>query len=191
MDNFDPPRPDIALPRDALPQLKVAQPSIDTENFADFKEFYRRFVSILVAFLVWQGARLDDAVDIAQETMARISQRWPEIDHPEAWARTMASRKLARHIATIEEDSVEQPLERNSLLPVSVDVAIWERRHSILAVLNRLAPRQRQVMAWTLEGYAAAEIASELQISFDTVRTNLAQARRALAAHLTIAGVEQ
>lgn len=116
---------------------------------------------------------------------------WSKIDHPKAWARTMASRKLARHIASTEEDPVEHPLQRNSLVPVSIDVGTWQQRHPVVAVLNRLSPRQRQVMAWTLDGYAPAEIASELQISFQAVRANLAQARRTLAAHLDTTGDER
>ncbi len=191
MDDSDLPRPDVPLPRDPLPRPELAQPLADTENFASFNEFYRGSVPILVVFLVWQGARLDDATDIAQETMTTAYRWWPKIDHPKAWSRTMASRKLARHIASIEEDPIEHPSPRNSLMPVSIDVRIWEQRHPVLAVLNRLSPRQRQVMAWTLDGYAPAEIASELQISFQTVRANLAQARRTLAAHLDTIGDEQ
>jgi RNA polymerase sigma factor (sigma-70 family) len=184
MDDLDPPRPDAAPSHDSLSRPKLAQPSDDTENFTGFNEFYRRFVSTLVVFLMWQGARLADATDIAQKTMTRVYQWWSEIDRPKAWARTAASRKLARHFASIEEDPVEQLPEHNSLLPISIDVGTWEARHEILAVLNRLSSQQRQVMAWTLEGYAPAEIASELRISFQTVRANLIQARRTLAAYL-------
>jgi RNA polymerase sigma factor (sigma-70 family) len=144
----------------------------------------------LVVFLVWQGANFADAANIAQETMTAAYRRWSEIDHPKAWARTAASRQLARHIASIEEDPVEPP-EHNSLLPDSIDMRTWEQRHTILAALNHLSPRQRQVMAWTLDGYAPAEIASDLHISFDTVRANLTQGRRALTAYLGTTGDQQ
>ncbi len=188
MDDFDLSRPDVPPPRDPLSRPEHAQPLADTESFADFNEFYRRSVPILVAFLMWQGARLDDATDIAQETMTTAYRRWSKIDHPKAWARTMASRKLARHIASLQDDPVEQLPQRNSLLPVSIDVGTWEQRHPVLAVLDHLSPRQRQVMAWALDGYAPAEIASELQISFQTVRANLTQGRRTLAAHFDTTG---
>jgi hypothetical protein len=123
--------------------------------------------------------------------MTRAYQGWPEIDHPTAWARTAASRKLARSITRIGQDPVEQLPERNSLLPVSIDVETWEGRHEILGVLNRLSPQQRHVMAWTLDGHAPAEIASELQICFQTVRANLIQAHNTLAAYLGTTGDEQ
>jgi len=48
MDDFDLPRPDAALPRDPLPRPVFAQPSAGTEKVADFNEFYRGFVPILV-----------------------------------------------------------------------------------------------------------------------------------------------
>jgi DNA-directed RNA polymerase specialized sigma24 family protein len=190
MDNLDSPRPDAALPRDPLLQSELVRPSADTKNLADFNDFYRTFVSTLVAFLVCQGAGLNDAADITQETMTTAYQWWSEIDHPKAWARTAASRKLARQIAGIEKDPIEAP-ERNSLLPVSIDMGTWEQRHEILTVLTRLSARQRQVMAWTLEGYAPAEIANEPQSSFQTIRTDLTQARRTLAAYLGTTGDEQ
>ncbi len=191
MKDSDPPRPDVVPPRDPFLRSELKQPSADTEKFPDFKEFYRRFVSILVVFLVGQGARLARAVDIAQETMTRTYQGWSEIDHPKAWTRTVASRKLARHITSIGEDPVEQLPECNSLLPVSIDAETWEGRHELLTALNRLSPRQRQVMAWTLDGHGPAEIASELQICFQTVRDNLLQAHNTIAAYLGTTEDEQ
>jgi DNA-directed RNA polymerase specialized sigma24 family protein len=191
MNDFNSPRPGVVPPRDPLPRPGLAQPSADIGNFANFKKFYRKFVPILVVFLVGQGARLADAADIAQEAMTKAYRWWPEIDHPTAWTRTAASRKLARHITRIDEDPVEQLPERNSLLPAFIDVEAWEGRHEILGALNRLSPQQRHVMAWTLDDHALAEIASELQICFQTVRTNLIQAHNTLAAYLGTTGNEQ
>jgi hypothetical protein len=42
-------------------------------------------------------------------------------------------------------------------------VETWEQQHEVLPVLDRLSPRQRQVMAWTLQCYTPAEIATELR----------------------------
>lgn len=160
------------------------QPSADADNDAAFSEFYREFVPILVAFLVWQGAGLADATDIAQDTMIKAYQRWSEIDHPKAWARTVASRALVRRIASIVEEPIDQLTERSSLWPTSINVAAWEQRYEVLSALDRLSPRQRQVTAWTLDGYTPTEIATELQITAEAVRANLMKARRALATHL-------
>jgi RNA polymerase sigma factor (sigma-70 family) len=168
----------------ALPWVPLQRPSsaqlADTQNFLGFDEFYRRFVPSLVAFLVWQGARFVEAADIVQEIMCRVCQEWAKINQPMTWARTAASQELARRIASLEDDTDRQLFARNSLVPESFDGEIWGSRHEVLRMLDRLSSRQRQVMAWTLEGYSPAEIASELHLDFDVVRANLAQARRTL-----------
>jgi RNA polymerase sigma factor (sigma-70 family) len=188
MDDLDARRSGASVPRDPPQRLPSVQSSAHPDEVTEFSEFYRGFVPTLVAFLVWQGARLPDATDIAQETMIKAYQRWSEIDHPKAWARTVASRALVRRIASIEEDPAEQLPEHNLLLPLSINVEAWEQRHEVLRVLDRLPPRQRQAMAWTLEGYTPAEIATQLQITADAVRASLMKARRTLAAYLSTTG---
>ena len=190
MNDRDTSRADAAIPHDLPPQPAVTSPPAPPDGSAEFREFYRGFVTTLVAFLMWQGARLADATDIAQDTLIKAYQRWSEIEHPKAWTRTVASRALARHIASIDEDSIEQLCERSSLLPPSINLETWEQQHEVLRVLNSLPPRQRQVMAWTLEGYTPTEIAAELQIAAGTVRANLMKARRSLAAYLNRPGEE-
>jgi RNA polymerase sigma factor (sigma-70 family) len=152
-----------------------------------FSEFYRQFVPSLLAFLMWQGARLPEAADVAQETMIQAYRHWSTIEHPQAWVRRVASRIVARRIATIEVP-VEQIGEWTALLPAATNVAAWEQRHEVLRALSHLPPRQRQVMAWTLDGYRPSEIAEELRITPEAVRSNLKKARRALAAYLAESG---
>jgi RNA polymerase sigma factor (sigma-70 family) len=153
-----------------------------------FGSFYHRFVPTLVAFLLWQGARLSDAADIAQETMVAAHQHWQSIRHPDQWARRVASRTLIRRVTSIEEVPVDQIPDGTPLLPPQPNVATWEQQREILRVLAVLPPRQRQVMAWTFDGYSPSEIAEELQITPETVRSNLRKARRTLAAHLENTG---
>lgn len=153
----------------------------ETIDDAAFSAFYRQFVPTLVAFLIWQGARLPEAAEIAQDTMTKAYKGWSEIHHPQAWARQVASRMLARLIASVEKENlVDEVSERSCLLPLT-NVEAWEQRHDVLRVLDRLPPRQRQVMAWTLDGYTPSEIADELNITAEAVRASLKKARRALA----------
>jgi RNA polymerase sigma factor (sigma-70 family) len=152
-----------------------------------FSEFYRQSVSSLVAFLMWQGASLPEAADVAQETMIQAYRYWSTIDHPPAWVRRVSSRMLARRVVATEEP-VDQIGERTALLPASTDVTAWEQRHDVLHALTHLPLRQRQVMAWTLDGYRPSEIAEELRITPEAVRSSLKKARRALAAYLAESG---
>lgn len=195
----DPPpsgRPEAITPgRGEQPPVSVAasgrsssaptsQPGLSPAAADAYVTFYREFIADLVAFLVWQGARLADAVELAQEAMIEAHRVWSAIRHPRAWTKRVASRKYARLIAQIEEPL--EPVNLSLLLPSTLDISEWEERHEVLRLLNLLPPRQRQVMAWTYDGYSPSEIAVELNISSDAVRTNLTRARRTLAARLKL-----
>ncbi|MEX5637514.1 sigma-70 family RNA polymerase sigma factor [Parafrankia sp. FMc2] len=176
----DPPEP-VSAPR--IAPARASGPSADT--VAAFSGFYRRFVPTLVGFLIWQGVRQADAVEIAQDTMAAAFQSWRTIDHPEAWTRRVASRAYARRIAALAEDPVaEVPEARSPLLGNPGDLAAVIGRHEVLRLLELLPPRQRQVMAWTVDGFAPSEIAQELKMEPEAVRSSLYKARRTLAGHV-------
>lgn len=149
-----------------------------------FSDFYRGTIKPLVGFLVNNGASVAAAADIAQETMIKLYRSWHEIDHPKAWVHTVASRAWARKVADVREQPLEAVPEPTSLLPGPDAVAEWEVRHETLRVLRLLPPRQRQVLAWSLNDFTPAEIADELGITAEAVRSNLKKARRAAAQHL-------
>jgi RNA polymerase sigma factor (sigma-70 family) len=170
------------------PATEVAHPQDHpTQAATAFSAFYKAFVPTLVAFLLWQGARLHDATDIAQDTMDQAYQYWERIKNPHAWVRTVASRAYARRIASIEVENPVDEVPETSLLPSCVDVTAFEERHDVLRLLALLPPRQRQVMAWTYDGFKPAEIAEILQIQPEAVRSSLQKARRTLAPHLAVA----
>ncbi|MFH9821356.1 RNA polymerase sigma factor [Streptomyces sp. NPDC017230] len=146
-----------------------------------FSAFYRATVRSLVGFLVNQGAGVHVAADIAQDTMLFAYERWDTIDHPRAWAHTVASRALLRRLASCEEQPVEQLPEPTSLLADPDAIKAWEDRHDLLPLLHSLPPRQRQVLAWALSGFTPGGIAEQLGMSGDAVRASLYKARRAVA----------
>ena len=61
----------------------------------------------------------------------------------------------------------------------------------MLAALAALPPKQREVMAWCIDGYSPAEIAGELGADPAAVRQNLAKARKNLKQMLGITGSTQ
>lgn len=153
---------------------------------AQFAAFYREFISRLTGFLVWQGAPIAVAADLAQDTMVQAYRSWNRIANPPAWTRRVASRALVRHISRVEDDElVDQISENSALLPARDVLAEWENRQYLLKLLADLPTRQRQVLAWYVDGYEPSEIAQELDILPTTVRANLLKARRAVAASLT------
>lgn len=159
---------------------------VDTETVADaaFSAFYRAEIRALVNFLLWMGAGVADAADLAQETMIDAYRSWAIIYNPRAWIRRVASRKHARRRIDRDETPADLADDHNPLLKASDDLSAWEQHHDVLQLLADLPWRQRQVMAWSLDGYQPKEIAAELNITSDAVRASLKLARRALAAQL-------
>ncbi len=146
-----------------------------------FSEFYRAFVPRLVAFLLCQGAQLAEATDVAQDAMIQAYRHWDSIEVPAAWTRKVASRLLVRRVASVEEtprDGTVNPLVGSN------NIADWLDNDEFLEALRELPPRQRQVLAWSFDGYSHSEIATELNISLEAVASNLFKARRALASRL-------
>lgn len=149
-----------------------------------FSTFYRAQMPGLVTFLRWQGATLPEAADLAQDAMVKAFARWGTLTNPKAWIRTVASRGLIRSRLACLEDPVDAVPEPTALVNAPADLTEVEEHHKVLTLLDLLPPRQRQVLAWTLDGYKPAEIAADLGITPEAVRGSLMKARRTLAEHM-------
>jgi RNA polymerase sigma-70 factor (ECF subfamily) len=154
----------------------------DADAVGAFSAFYRESLPALVAFLMYQGATLADASDLAHEAMTAAFRSWDVIEHPKAWTRRVASRAFLREMVRVE-DPVEDLPELGVLVPQD-NVVDWEEKHEVLRLMRLLPPRQRQVLAWTFDGFKPTEIAIELNLKPEVVRANLKKARRAISAHL-------
>jgi RNA polymerase sigma factor (sigma-70 family) len=167
----------------ADPPLAASEPLASTPaDLAEFSRFYRMKASGLVAFLRWQGASLPDAMDCAQEALARCFQRWETITDPHAWCRRVASRIYIRRVAAVEEPVDDLELVHSSVLQrADANLDEFENRHVILQMIEQLPLRQRQVLAWTYDGAPDVEIADELRISLDAVRATRRKARITLS----------
>lgn len=148
----------------------------------EFSLFYMEQMPRLVAFLAAQGTGLPLATDIAQEAMAAAYRSWESLDVPKAWVRVVALRSWRK--AAIQQRT-KSPLERvptSSGLLSAAQATEIEQRHTLLALLATLPPAQREVLAWTFDGYGPTEIADLLGKTPATVRSLLRQARAALQA---------
>lgn len=161
-----------------------AAASPDHADSAAFEGFYRDTVIPLTRFLMLQGASVADATEIAHDTLASAYTRWHSLDYPRAWSYRVASKAWVRRVSSIREDPTAEPAEPNPLLGATPTNS-WHFRQDLITALAELPPRQRQAMAWTFSGYTPAEIATELNLPAEQVRSNLRLARRALAARHT------
>lgn len=169
-----------------------AAASVSAEVVAAFTVFYRDAVPRLVAFLRWHGAPLPDAADCVQDTLAECYRTWGTIEQPYPWCRTVAARRYAQLVAAVREQSTDAlDAVGSPLLTPNADLEDLEHRHTILALLDTLPVRQRQVLAWIYDGATPAEIAEALQISAENVRSHLRHARTTLRARRDQLGVDR
>jgi RNA polymerase sigma factor (sigma-70 family) len=147
----------------------------------EFAEFFRAEHKRLVRFVIAVGASGDEAAEIAQVTFVKAFEGWDTIRAPRAWIRRVAVNELtaARRAARRE---TPQPTLPDAPAPVSTALAVelTEEARQVLAALQALPPGQRQVMAWIVDGFGAAEIARELGVSPESVRQSCAKARKNL-----------
>ena len=161
----------------------------DTHRGPDFDEFVAaEFTKILALALALLHDR-DDAVDVAQETMARTFARWDVVatlDRPGAWAR-----RVALNLAT---DTLRRRTRRQRLhlrlrsQPPSIGDAPgtieWDR--TFWAEVATLPKRQRDaVVLYYVDDLAIAEIAAIVDSPEGTVKSDLSRARQRLRDAMT------
>lgn len=157
----------------------------------EFASFYRGHHGRLVSYLIYQGASVHLAAELAQEAMITAFQRWQEISSPRAYAWTVAYRAFTRHALHDAEEPVAEVPEPTIVLPHPQEAEIWLGKQQIVKVLRALPPRQRQVLALVFDGWTPAEIAELLGIASAAARASLMKARRNAAEYLRHLGEEE
>jgi len=172
----------VSPPRSPRPCGSADDRLLDPDLIAkEFTDFYRTSAPRLVAYLRWQGASLPDAADVVQEALVLAFTKWSTLAYPFAWCRMVATRIYLRRLREMRESPVEDVQAVGSALLVEdAEFEALEARQAVLGVLAQLPPRQRQVMAWTLDGARTEEIAAALDMNQATVRSTLRAARLAL-----------
>ena len=180
----DAPGPPLAGPATGRPP--AAGPVPGGEGPGDEREFscfYREHFRYLVAYLIYQGATAHLAADLAQDAMTTAYRRWPAITSPRAYVYKVAGRAFLRHALDAPELPVGEAPEPTSVLPRPEEAEAWLQAQQVIAVLRALPPRQRQVLALTIDGWPPGEIAELLGIDPAAVRSNLMKARRSADEH--------
>ncbi|MBO0808011.1 MAG: sigma-70 family RNA polymerase sigma factor, partial [Actinobacteria bacterium] len=130
---------------------------------------YRQQFPGLVWFVMGLGAGAEEAADAAQSAFAAAFPAWETIRHPQAWLRRVAGRAYFRRAASREIPVAAAPDAPGPQL-VPEDVEFRDEARRVLAALAVLPPRQRQMMAWHMDGFGPAEIARELGCDQAAVR---------------------
>ncbi len=159
-------------------------------NSADIGAFYEREMPRLVLFVtISTGLDVHAAADVAQTAFERALPRWRSLRNPRAWlCRVAYHEALARYESVRREVPVDVVPDRPDQLSAALAAELRAEQREVMAYLRGLPPKQRQVMAWTLAGFADAEIARALELSTDAVKQSRYYARQNLARRLGLAG---
>ncbi|MCX4529795.1 MULTISPECIES: RNA polymerase sigma factor [unclassified Streptomyces] len=142
----------------------------------------------LVRFLLLNGASWPEAQDAAQDAFTQMCAPGLCIAYPRAWLRTVAWRSWVRQQVRPEEACADLPEPRTTLrwqTPAQA-AEIGEQQRQVIALLLRLPAKQRAALAWNLDGFTTEESARAMGTTQAAVRQNLARARAALKAGLSL-----
>ncbi len=107
--------------------------------------------------------------------------RWPALRHPRAWLYRVAHNEaIARSAAIQREMPTDVIPDRPDQMSAALAAEWRAEQRDVMTHLQALAPKQRQVMTWTLAGFSDAEIAEALDLTTDAVKQNRHYARKNL-----------
>jgi RNA polymerase sigma-70 factor (ECF subfamily) len=152
----------------------------------EFEDFYEAAYGRLVGQLTLILGDRAEAEDVVQEAMLRALQRWSRIrryEVPEAWVRRVALnlavnrfRRARRKLAMLAK-----------LLPDTATTELDDEQLQLDEALAKLPLRYRRVLVLCyVAGLTVDEAAAELHLPRNTVKTQLARGRSALAAQLSV-----
>ncbi|RVX39154.1 RNA polymerase sigma-70 factor (ECF subfamily) [Nonomuraea polychroma] len=156
---------------------------------ADFGEFYDREMPALVWFVLALGADGDTAADVAQTAFVKAFSVWDDLRHPKAWLRRVAQNDLSDRRRARQRETISDELpDQIDLLSAAMAAELRAEQREVIAALKLLPIKQRQALAWCLDGFTPTEIAESLGMQPTAVRQNLFKAKRALRAALESRG---
>ncbi len=160
----------------------------DISHVHGFDDFVAgEFASILALALALLRNR-DDALDVAQETMARAFARWDDIstlERPGAWARRVALNLVTdTQRRRTRRRRLQSRLRAQPTAAVTSESDRWDR--AFWAEVAALPHRQRDAIALHyVEDLPIAEIATVLDVPEGTVKSDLSRARNRLRTAMT------
>jgi RNA polymerase sigma-70 factor, ECF subfamily len=182
------------------------QQGVDREE--TFRQLYLLYVRKVYQFFVRRGFLRDECMDLTQETFLRVHNHLGSFRHDsrfETWLFKIATnlyRNRLRTLATLKRHAQEVPFdataegELTAARPESIvtgtdergplcEVLSGERLKLLREAMDDLPAQMRRCVLLRVEGdFKYREIADLMQVSVDTVKTHLFQARQQLKGRL-------
>lgn len=183
--------PDVPAPPPSPPEPREAESSLAARALAGDADAFGALVGPHLERAYRLARRVlgnrEDTEDLVQDAAVRAWERLAQFDRSRAFAPwflrvvwNLALRRRVHVVRRTHEPIDEAPgLGRDGGAATAVDrSAFWQAFEAAVAALP---PRQRAiVMLFDVDGYSGAEIAQLLDVSPETVRWHLHQARKTL-----------
>jgi RNA polymerase sigma-70 factor (sigma-E family) len=160
---------------------------VNNHEEREFTAFVNDFGDNLMRIGILLTSDVRVAEDLYQETLRRLAGRWPKIEHPRAFCRTVIyNLVLDRHRA-----QGRRPRERpwpEDVEPVDpradATMTSVELRPALFAALDQLTPLQRAVVVLRyFDDRSEAEVAVLLGVAAGTVKSTASRAMSLLRSH--------
>jgi len=156
----------------------MVQGTFQSPFYASFEAFYAEDRVRLINFLVAFGAPHADAEDIVQEAMLSAALNWETASiNPRPYVRTAVKRIYLRRKG---QDQNRAWAEQQHLDAGNTTALFDEDTRHIYDIVRALPEAQREVIAWTIDGYKPAEIAEFTERAVDTMYALRRTARQAI-----------
>lgn len=165
-------------------------------NEEAFASFFHQYIGILKPF-VFSFTKSDAVADeLVQDIFIRVwlsRSKLPEITAPKAWLFKVASNECFRYLRKqVVENKTSSQLaaEYNDATdPTNDYISVQEIKKLVAEAVNNLSPQRRRIYQLSREkGLKIEEIATELQLSPNTVKNVLVTTAKLVSEHLEKAG---
>lgn len=181
------------LPSTAADGETVAAMPDTSPTALAFDELFRHEYPRLVRILVVATADRDAAADLAQDAFVQLHRHWDEVsgyEDPGRWLRRVALNRATNHRRG--RDRRNRFVARHGPEVASTEAVDAVPDLDLWRALVELPPRQRAVVALHhLDDLPVAEIALLLGVAEGTVKSQLHDARRALARSYRLTSEEE
>jgi|CXWL01.1.fsa_nt_gi RNA polymerase sigma-70 factor (ECF subfamily) len=176
----------------------------------DYDVVYQNFYPRVLGFFLHSGVGADEARDLTQTVFLRVWKNWKTIDGGTVaslgpWIFTVTRNLFLNHLRDGKAlrnrprgsfVSIENPSEREEQLaerlasnePDPLDELMASERQDLLhSSIEELPARMKECLLLHLEGFRYHEVATLMQTSIETVKSQLFQAKMKLKKALAIA----
>jgi RNA polymerase sigma factor (sigma-70 family) len=156
-------------------------------SLASFDVFYRRYLPVLMRYLICQARDSGWAPRIAQDAMIAACDKWDDLltyDRPDFWLFMVGTRRLRRLEARARERCwLSEDIESTDDQQIVAAIDPWVGEHrGLIAAMRSLPRRQAEAVGLHyLAGYSVPDTATILHVSEWTARTQLRRGLDALA----------